>query len=136
MLLRKIGCYLRGGNGPSLLYGRACASSSPQTIIQPTDAAPEDEWSHEIPAKAKAILEGAAEFELLSLDPQHDRNSKDTFLGWRILGKTEVEKLEVRKKLLDAFEKGVNEYKGDPAHCFNPRHEYSTPGLARRLPIS
>jgi hypothetical protein len=90
-----------------------------QAVVQPTIASP----PHEIPAKAKAILEGAEEFELLSIDPvKPSKDAKDAFHGWKVLGKKNIEKVEIRKELIVAFEKGVEEHKGGPAHCFNPRH--------------
>jgi hypothetical protein len=79
--------------------------------------------THQIPAAAKAILEKAEEFELLSLDASTGMTKmRGNFHGWRVLGKTAVKDPTTRKKHVNAFEKGVSEYKDGPANCFNPRH--------------
>jgi hypothetical protein len=75
-----------------------------------------------IPAEAKAVLDKADSFELLSLDPSDREAGKDGFHGWKILGKTEVKDADARKKLVAALEKGAEESKGEVARCFNPRH--------------
>jgi hypothetical protein len=81
------------------------------------------EKSNKIPDKARAILEKAEQIELLSIDPERPKeNPKDDFHGWKVLGKTVVKDAEVRKKLVAAFQKGVEENKGEAALCFNPRH--------------
>jgi len=78
---------------------------------------------HAIPAEAKAALEGAGEIELLSLEPAHPQEKPaDDFHGWKVLGRKVVGDETVRKELVAAFEKGVAEYTGGPAKCFNPRH--------------
>jgi hypothetical protein len=76
-----------------------------------------------IPDAARAILEKAERIELFSLDPQEpDEVPKDGFHGWRVLGKTAVKQAGARKRLVEALAKGVSQYKGGPAKCFNPRH--------------
>jgi hypothetical protein len=88
-----------------------------------TSARPADEGPHKVPEAAKVILDKAETFELISLDPvKPDKKPKEDFHGWKVLGKTRVADAAARKKLVAAFEKGVNEYKGGPAKCFMPRH--------------
>jgi hypothetical protein len=88
-----------------------------------TTEVPDTDDPHKIPAGAKAILDKAESFELLSLDLQTpDDDPKGTFHGWKVLGKKVVEKAEVRKSLVLAFEKGVAEYKEMGKKCFLPRH--------------
>ena len=89
----------------------------------PLTASEEKDDPHKIPADAKAILEKAESFELLSLEPKTFREvPKESFHGFKAFGKKTIDKAEVRKTLVDAFEKGVTEYKGDGARCFLPRH--------------
>jgi hypothetical protein len=81
------------------------------------------EKDNKIPDEARAILEKAEEIELLSIDPVRPvEKPKNDFHGWKVLGKTVVKDAEVRKKLVAAFKKGVEENKGEAAICFNPRH--------------
>jgi hypothetical protein len=78
---------------------------------------------NQIPDKARAILEKAAKFELLSLDPKRpEKKAAGNFHGWKVLGKTLVKKAGDRKKLVAALEKGVKDSDGTVAGCFNPRH--------------
>jgi hypothetical protein len=84
---------------------------------------------------ARAVLEKAAEWELLALDPNTDRkpDPKDAFRGWKILGKTTVKDADTRKALLAALDKGIADHaekrrkeleKGllRESGCFQPRH--------------
>ncbi len=88
-----------------------------------TTEVPDTDDPHKIPAGAKAILDKAESFELLSLDLQTpDDDPKGTFHGWKVLGKKVIDKAEVRKSLVLAFEKGVAEYKEIGKKCFLPRH--------------
>lgn len=76
---------------------------------------------NQLPAAARTILQKAAQFELLSLDPAPEKDkSRLGFHGYRVLGKTAVKDV-VQKKLVEAFLKGTE---GDiaPAKCFDPRH--------------
>jgi hypothetical protein len=76
-----------------------------------------------IPNELQAMLEKAEQFELLSLSPDpRQKEGKDTFHDWKVLGKTTVKDADARKKLVAAFKKGVEENKGIAAKCFNPRH--------------
>jgi hypothetical protein len=76
-------------------------------------------YHNEIPGSAKAALEKADQFELLSVDPAQN---KGNFHGFRVLGRTQVKDADTRKKLVAAFEKGVEENDGGAGMCFNPRH--------------
>jgi hypothetical protein len=81
--------------------------------------------TNKIPADARTILEKAETFELLSLEPKRLKEvPKDSFHGWKVLGKETIDIPEIRKKLVDALEKGVaeNQDKGIVVKCFNPRH--------------
>jgi len=82
------------------------------------DAAPNPGISQEV----TAVFDKTTEIELYSLDPNPKEKAKDTFHDEAILGKTTVKDAEVRKKLLAAFCKGVDENKGKSAFCFEPRH--------------
>jgi hypothetical protein len=81
-----------------------------------------DKELRKIPGDARYILERADSFELLSLEPERVKDAKETFQGWKVLGKKVIDKAEMRKKLVDEFERGVAEYTGGAAKCFNPRH--------------
>jgi hypothetical protein len=76
-----------------------------------------------IPDQARAILENASQFELLSIghDPS-PKNSAEEFHKWPVIGKTTIKDPDTRKRLVAALEKGVEENKGDIMKCFNPRH--------------
>jgi hypothetical protein len=76
-----------------------------------------------IPEWARAALEKADQFELLSLDPdRRQEKPKDDFHGWKVLGRTQVKDADTRKKLVAALKKGVGANDGAVANCFNPRH--------------
>ena len=76
-----------------------------------------------IPAHVQEVLSRAAELELFSLDPNWAQKPKGEHLrGWRILGRTRVENPATRDRLITALERGVQEYSGTAAKCFNPRH--------------
>ena len=67
-------------------------------------------------------LAKAETFELLSLSPEElEKPPEGAFHRWRVLGRTSVKDVDVRKRLVTAVEKGVAEATG-PAKCFDPRH--------------
>jgi hypothetical protein len=83
----------------------------------------------------RAVLERAAEWELLALDPDPDLkpDPKDAFRGWKVRGKTAVKAADARKALLAALDKGIADHaekrrkereKGlvTESGCFQPRH--------------
>ena len=77
----------------------------------------------EIPRDTRAALEKAAEWELYSLDPEHQKDPpQDGVHGWRVLGKTTIKDADTRKTLLAALEKGAKDNDGTVARCFDPRH--------------
>jgi hypothetical protein len=78
---------------------------------------------NKIPDQARAILENASQFELLSIghDPSQ-KNPTEEFHRWPVIGKTTIKDPDTRKRLVAALEKGVEENKGDIMKCFNPRH--------------
>jgi hypothetical protein len=76
-----------------------------------------------VPEHLLTLLEKADQFELLSLNPQRSKEkAADDFHGYKVLGKTTVKDAEVRKKLVAALKKGVEDNDGAAAGCFNPRH--------------
>jgi len=82
-----------------------------------------DGQENKIPEHARAILENATQFELLSIGHNpSQRSSAQDFQGWHVLGKTTVKDPNTRKRLVAALVKGVEENKGDSMKCFNPRH--------------
>ncbi|MFO0797548.1 MAG: hypothetical protein U0804_08715 [Gemmataceae bacterium] len=86
-------------------------------------ARPDDRDPHTFPPAAKDILDRAEKLEVFSLHPERpDGEAKEAFRGWKVLGKTEVADAATRKQLAGAFVKGVTEFKGGPATCFDPRH--------------
>jgi hypothetical protein len=78
---------------------------------------------NKIPDQARSILEKASQFDLFSIgDNPSFKNPANSFQGWPVLGKTTISDPDVRKRLIAALEKGVEENKGDTMKCFNPRH--------------
>jgi|GEM_PF-1129113 len=76
-----------------------------------------------VPEHLLTLLEKADQFELLSLNPERSKEkAADDFHGYKVLGKTTVKDAEVRKKLVAALKKGVEDNDGAAAGCFNPRH--------------
>jgi len=78
---------------------------------------------HQIPADAKTILEKAERIDLLALDlitPQDD--PKKTFHGYKVLGRTTLDKAPAKKSIVEALEKDVAQYKGEGKPAFMPRH--------------
>jgi hypothetical protein len=68
------------------------------------------------------VLENAAEFEIVSIDPWAKVGSKDaTFRGYRLLGKTTVKDKRIRRQVADAIYDSVNQGTAS-ALCFDPRH--------------
>ncbi|MGO8901097.1 MAG: hypothetical protein ACLQU5_22485 [Isosphaeraceae bacterium] len=97
-------------------------SGKHEVSVDQTSAADAFGELHSIPADAKAILENADDFELLSLNPNHlNVKPKEDFHGYEVLGKKAIAKADC-KQLVDAFEQAVAEKKTLPAHCFIPRH--------------
>jgi len=87
---------------------------------------------------AVAALDTPETFYLYSLDPVHSdlkralrQSPQETtnavknlelFHGYEVLGRTEVANLRQRKELVEAFKRGIEEGKGPPPTCFDPRH--------------
>jgi hypothetical protein len=93
------------------------------TLFMASFSASADKEDNKIPDALLNMLTKAEKFELLSISPARLKEKPaDAFHGWKVLGKTEVKKAEVRKKLLDAFQKGVADNTGTVALCFKPRH--------------
>ena len=76
-----------------------------------------------IPAPTLAALEGADQYELLSLNSFLSKGApSEGFYRWRVLGRTSISDKATRKKLNDALRAGVRESVGAVASCFNARH--------------
>lgn len=80
-----------------------------------------------LPAGASAAMDGADTFELLSVDPEPLSADAATtapaaFHRFRVLGRTTVTDLAVRRRLADALRGGVPWTPLDgPYQCFSPR---------------
>jgi hypothetical protein len=84
---------------------------------------------NEPPAPVRKALENPDSFVLYSLDPKSEGEGNDAaeaddslFHGYPVLGKIEIEDAAERKKLENAFLRGVAESDGTVAGCFIPRH--------------
>ena len=76
-----------------------------------------------LPDAARAIVESADQIEILPLEPALIRQpAKGDFYGYRVLGKKAITNPAIRKRLVSALEKGIEENQGEIAACFNPRH--------------
>lgn len=71
---------------------------------------------------AADILETAARFELLALEPMPLQQPTATaFGGYEVRGRTEVE-VAIGRDVLRLVEEGIRASDGRVAACFNPRH--------------
>ncbi len=82
---------------------------------------------NKIPDELRAALLKPDVFELYSLNPSRriDKEKikeEDLLHGYEIYGKLPVKDADTQKKLVTAFQKGVDANKGEVAACFNPRH--------------
>jgi hypothetical protein len=73
------------------------------------------------PDRVWSVLSEADKLEVLSLDPVEDEKAKDTFHGWKVLGKTEVKEKKERDAVASVLKKGIEEARAI-ANCFEPRH--------------
>jgi hypothetical protein len=87
-------------------------------------AAHADETDNKIPDDLQTMLAKAEQLQLLalSLDRRVKPKPENAFHGWKVRGQTSVKEVEVRNKLVAAFQRGVAENKGIAAACFRPRH--------------
>ena len=93
------------------------------TLLTAVCAWTANEKENRLSAEAKAVLDKAEQFELLSLDPAVEGvKGKEGFHGWKILGKTAVKDATIRKQIVTALDKGIAESDGNGAKCFDPRH--------------
>src|SRR5262249_11099684 len=67
------------------------------------------------------VLENAAAFEILSVDPGELVNNGPNFRGYKLLGKTIVSDQATRRLIADAVYRSANNGKSS-AWCFEPRH--------------
>ena len=86
---------------------------------------------HDIPGPLLEVLQNGNQYELLSLDPTHERGlttnpattqAAERFHDYKILGRTSIEDAASRKQLNEALRAGAKENTGMVAMCFNPRH--------------
>jgi hypothetical protein len=95
-----------------ILLAAACAAAIAVPLVR-----------GQVPQPAGSILDKAESFELFSLNPKPvPQDDKGTFHGYKILGSTVIKDAATRKKIKDAFDKGVKEHDGSVAGCFIPRH--------------
>ena len=81
-----------------------------------------DEPSGKLPGSATALLDEADAIEILSIDPKdHPSRPEEDFHGWKVLGRTSIRDPEVRKRVVAASRRGIDEA-GPVAACFEPRH--------------
>ena len=73
----------------------------------------------DMPASARAALENADTYELLSVSPLRTGGE---FYGHRVLGRTTVADPATRARLTAALRSGARESDGSMMACFNPRH--------------
>jgi hypothetical protein len=94
------------------------------SLLTAMGQADDKEKKNRIPDDRWTILEKAEQIVLLSVDPEKPETvPPNDFHGWKVLGKTSITDPEVRRDLMDAFKKGVDDYKPGPIPaCFNPRH--------------
>ena len=88
--------------------------------------------STKMPASARAALESAEKLELFSLDPDRHQRIDEAddqkaaagthFHGWKVLGSTQLTDRLERSKIIQMFQKGVDESGDAAASCFIPRH--------------
>jgi hypothetical protein len=74
-----------------------------------------------LPGGVVAALQQADRIELLSLDPRRVAGDGDSFHGWRVLGRTEVEAKSAGPVVADVLRLGAEEG-GAGYLCFDPRH--------------
>ena len=85
-----------------------------------------------MPPGARAALESADKLELFSLDPDRHQRIDEAddqksaagthFHGWKVLGSTQLTDRLERSKIIQMFQKGVDESGDAAASCFIPRH--------------
>lgn len=85
-----------------------------------------------LPPETKKVLDEGEHFYLLSLHPRRlpvesdpSPSPRETFHGYAVLGKTEIQDRNARTELLRALYKGIGDSDGRVASCFNPRHGIS-----------
>jgi hypothetical protein len=69
----------------------------------------------------REALEKADRLELYSLDPEAEGKGKDSFHGWKVLGKVDLKDGGRRDRVVKAVLRGMEEGR-KMAMCFDPRH--------------
>ncbi len=77
-----------------------------------------------LPSSVAKALREADSFELLSLDPAHNRPDAD-FHGYKVLGRMQITDPATRRKLYDALQAGASWNPPVGMKCFDPRHAIS-----------
>src|SRR5437870_4054176 len=73
--------------------------------------------------EAAKVLQSADTVELISLDPAAKGfDKKQSFHGWKVLGRTSLKDKVTRERVIAAIKKGVADSDGSVAGCFRPRH--------------
>lgn len=80
-----------------------------------------------IPRTVVEALDSPDSFVLYSLQPvlvanEGEKGKGETFHGHIVLGKTEIKDAVTRRRLVAAFNRGVNDHDGSVAGCFIPHH--------------
>lgn len=74
-----------------------------------------------LPQDALTVLSQARDIELLSIEPAPESSSNGGFHGYRVLGKTLLKEVTVRKSLVESFTRAM-EGTIVPTRCFIPRY--------------
>jgi len=83
-----------------------------------------------MPSAVASALRQADSFELLSLDPEHNRKDAD-FHGYKVLGRTLITDDPATRKLLYNKLQSATRSIIFPMKCFNPRHGISVTAKGR-----
>jgi len=87
----------------------------------------------------REILDKSEKFVLVSIDPNlrgtEQRDKRQAFHNYSILGQTEVSDPKRKSELLSALYGGVTPYRGLLPGCFNPRHAIIATAGTNRLDL-
>jgi hypothetical protein len=75
-----------------------------------------------LPQPIGSAFRDSDEVILYSLAPDTETAGKESFHGFAVHGKTVIQDTSTRKKLFNAFAKGVEDHDGSVAACFIPHH--------------
>lgn len=104
----------------ALLGFGSCGSSAKVTAMADVD------FGQDVPSVEAEILRGAAELELIALDPTwptpEQKADPARFHGYGVLGRAAMSDPAGRVELLDLIAQACRENDGIVAGCFDPRH--------------